>query len=120
MQCEADVTQQQQMERYLVERHDSAATSFAQELAAKDEQYTRFWQYTGLPMKPSHLRLDGSKLEGEGLLDPGALAVRGECRQECTCAELCNAAAKLHAQLHAQGLVQPTFTQQLVRSAHCQ
>lgn len=73
VQCDAEVSQQRELGRYLLEQQEGAAASFAQELAAKDVAYTRFWQYAGLPMKPSHLRLADSALAGTPLLNPQAI-----------------------------------------------
>lgn len=58
------------IEEHLASQQHEASLSFEHELACKDAAYTHRWRYAGLPVKPSHLRLDPEKLGGAGLLDP--------------------------------------------------
>ena len=55
---------------HLALQQREANASFEHELACKDVAYTHRWRYAGLPVKPSHLRLDPEKVEHAGLLDP--------------------------------------------------
>jgi hypothetical protein len=58
------------MEGYLTKRQGECKASFDLELQGRDEEFTRFWRYTGLPMKASHLTLDSKKLAAHGLINP--------------------------------------------------
>jgi hypothetical protein len=59
------------LDECLVIQQQEADASFKRELADKDEQFTRFWRYCGLPKRPSHLSLDRDKFST--LLNPMAI-----------------------------------------------
>eukprot|EP00798_Chlamydomonas_sp_ICE-L_P024309 gene24309-9913_t len=62
-----------ELEQYLKTADQSAKESEFKALAQADEDFTPAWRNTGLPMKPSHLRLDQSKMEGGRLVNPKSI-----------------------------------------------
>ncbi|MEW5318142.1 MAG: hypothetical protein WDW38_009388 [Sanguina aurantia] len=58
------------LEQYLQAAQEEAREAEARCLADADAEFTPAWRDAGLPMKPSHLRLDPSKMEGGRLVNP--------------------------------------------------
>lgn len=69
LQCKAKLEQSLQLEKYLKDQHTQADEAKEAEFSAKDEEFSRFWRYSGLPRVAPHLELDKSKLAAAGLLD---------------------------------------------------
>jgi hypothetical protein len=70
MQFTNQVDAHNDLEQYLVKRQQESESSFDLELLCKDNEFTRFWRYTGLPIKASHLTLEPAKLAAQGLINP--------------------------------------------------
>jgi hypothetical protein len=102
MQYVGEVARHGELEEYLLQQQRSAAASFDLELVRKDQQFTRFWRYTGLPVKQSHLALDPEKVASVGLIDSKSLmdvlhrARTKEVLNPPEIFEFNNAAAALH------------------------
>jgi hypothetical protein len=69
LQCEAKIQESLQLEQYLKYQSAQAEQARAAEFDAKDEQFSRFWRYSGVPKTAPPLQLDKSKLAAAGLLD---------------------------------------------------
>lgn len=69
LQCEKRIAESLQLEQYLKEQHDKADQDKAADFDARDQEFSRFWRYAGLPHVAPPLVLDKSKLQTAGLLD---------------------------------------------------
>ena len=69
MQCEEKIAESLQLEQYIKEQHEKADQDKAAYFDARDQEFTRFWRYTGLPHVAPPLVLDKSKLQSAGLLN---------------------------------------------------
>ncbi|MEW5301041.1 MAG: hypothetical protein WDW36_003924 [Sanguina aurantia] len=58
------------LEQYLQAAQEEAREAEARCLADADAEFTPAWRDAGLPMKPSHLRLDPGRMEGGRLVNP--------------------------------------------------
>ena len=82
MQYVEEIAQHGARAQYLQTEQQKAAVSFQQELDAKDEEFTRFWRYAGLPMRPTHLALAPKQLSKGKLLNPKGIGERLAQRQQ--------------------------------------
>ncbi|GFR52101.1 hypothetical protein Agub_g14614 [Astrephomene gubernaculifera] len=62
-----------EMEQYLRTAAEEAKEAEARALAKADEEFTPGWRNVGLPLKPSHLQLDGGTMAGARLVNPKAI-----------------------------------------------
>ena len=69
MQCEQKIADSLQLEQYVKEQHDKADQDKAADFDARDQEFSRFWRYAGLPHVAPPLALDKSKLQTAGLLN---------------------------------------------------
>lgn len=72
MQAEEEMQASLELEQYLIQQHEAAERATAADMEVKDQRYTRFWRYSGVPHAPAKLELDSSRIKKAGLLDPTA------------------------------------------------
>ena len=75
VQYDEQVGRHEALNVYLLAEQQAAVESFERELDRKDDDFTRFWRYAGLPIKPSHLALDTQQLQDAKLLDPKSIGI---------------------------------------------
>lgn len=69
LQCGKRIADSIQLEQYLKEQHATADQDKAADFDARDQEFSRFWRYAGLPHVAPPLVLDKSRLQAAGLLD---------------------------------------------------
>lgn len=72
MQAQEELQASLELEQYLIQQHEAVERATAADMESKDQQYTRFWRYSGVPHAPAKLELDRSRIRDAGLLDPTA------------------------------------------------